>query len=83
MFARILSSNPSSHVDQRVITLHIRVCRDWSRVERIAKENSACFKDLGAAKARQSNIEEWLHCPIDSPYQDKVNEYIANTRVAI
>lgn len=83
MFARILSLNPSSHVYQQVLTLHIRVCRDWSRVERIARENSACFRDLGAAKARQSNIEEWLHCPIDSPYQDKVNEYIANRGNAI
>ncbi|KAF2126394.1 hypothetical protein P153DRAFT_359398 [Dothidotthia symphoricarpi CBS 119687] len=60
-----------------------QVCRDWSRVERIARENSACFKDLGAAKARQSNIEEWLHCPIDSPYQDKVNKYLADRRGAV
>jgi hypothetical protein len=83
MCARVLSLNPLLHVYYRLLTLHTRVCRDWSRVEKIARENSACFKDLGAARARKSNIEEWLHCPIDSPYQEKVNEYIANRRDAI
>lgn len=58
--------------------LQYRVCRDWAQVEAIIKENNACFKDMGAAKAKHGMIEEWMHCPQDSLYQAKVNEYVAH-----
>lgn len=59
-------------------TGQMRVCRDWSVVETIAREESACFKDLGAAKNSAPMIEEWQHCPQDSPYQGMVDKYIAD-----
>ncbi|KAF2763637.1 hypothetical protein EJ03DRAFT_283761, partial [Teratosphaeria nubilosa] len=56
-----------------------RESRDWSVVEAFARANSACFKDLGTAKNKNPMIEEWQHCPQDSPYQRRVNEYISES----
>ncbi|RDI86255.1 hypothetical protein Vi05172_g3669 [Venturia inaequalis] len=57
-----------------------RQCRDWEGLNRFRLENSACFKDLGAARHKTPMIEEWQFCPEDSPYKKVVDEYLAQKK---
>ena len=54
-----------------------RMCRDWSKLEAWAKENSACFRRLDPTDPSYGTLEEWKHCPEGSQYQDAVDEYFA------
>jgi hypothetical protein len=47
-------------------------------VEEFRAKNTACFKDLGAARHHTPMIEEWTFCPEDSPYKKVVDEYLAH-----
>lgn len=52
-----------------------RKCRDWRDPDESRIKNTACFKDLGAARHKTPMIEEWQFCPNDSPYKKIVDEY--------
>ncbi|KAF2109798.1 hypothetical protein BDV96DRAFT_651764 [Lophiotrema nucula] len=69
-----------SFVSKSSLLIQRHVCRDWTRVERIATENNACFRGSTAYQGHideWSDKDDWLYCPQGSPYQGRVNEYIA------
>jgi len=55
-----------------------RQCRDWTVLDNFAKENFACFKDLGFARHHKTPIlEEWDFCSDGSPYNQIAANYFA------
>ncbi|MCJ1290925.1 hypothetical protein MMC34_002467 [Xylographa carneopallida] len=50
-----------------------RVCRDWSKLEKYAKEHSACWRDVNATVHIDGRLR-YRYCPPGSPYFERVRE---------
>ena len=56
-----------------------RQCRDWSRLERWAKERTGCYRYLN--ETAHEELDRYKFCPRDSPYNEVIEEiYGANER---
>lgn len=61
---------------------HTRRCRDFTQLEGWAVEKSACFEGLEPGEDGYRTLEEWRHCPEDSPYRSVVEEYFSEPTAA-
>jgi hypothetical protein len=52
----------------------VRQCKDWSRLESWAEENTACFRNWNSSSSTEVR---YSHCPKGSEYEKKVKEYFA------
>ncbi|KAH8705818.1 hypothetical protein BGW36DRAFT_354212 [Talaromyces proteolyticus] len=52
-----------------------RQCRDWSKLDRWAKENTACYGYDNEAADDSGGIKHYKYCPRDSPYAPVMREY--------
>lgn len=54
-----------------------RWCRDWSKLEKWADDNSACYHYYNySTNTYPDQRERFVYCPEQSPYKERIKEYL-------
>lgn len=53
----------------------MRQCRDWSKLERWAKERTSCYGYISHKADALNQFQRYQFCPKDSPYWEKIQAH--------